>query len=68
MHMTRFSRPERHFAVSGVSRFMSEPKMKYLDVIDNIMQYKVTSLERGIILAPKGKWDGSRNNELKLSP
>jgi hypothetical protein len=58
LHLMRWSRPDILNATREVSQFMSNANHAHLQAMHRILEYCVGTPERGLLLAPKGMWDG----------
>jgi hypothetical protein len=58
MHLKRWSRPEMANALRDLSRYNTNSSEEHGEAMHRAMRYAVTTPERGVQLAPKGKWDG----------
>jgi len=57
----RWTRPDLLNAVRETSRFMSGAVEGHIEALKRIMRYCVSTAERGLMLKPKGMWDGTKN-------
>ena len=55
IHMMKFSRLKAYNTVRELSRFISEPSKKHLEVMYHTMYSSVGTPERGLILRSNGK-------------
>ena len=67
IHLSKFSRPEINNIVRELSRFGSEPGESHMRAMLRAMKYCLGTPERGILLKPDAKWDGSKNFEFTIS-
>jgi hypothetical protein len=56
--MMQWSRPDALNATREVSRFMGQANPAQMKALKRILKYCVTTPKRGLVLNPKGKWDG----------
>jgi len=58
--MMRWSRPKIYNGVRELSRFMTIGASKdHVLVMEKIMNYCLTTRERGLLLKPTQEWDGN---------
>lgn len=57
--MMRWTRPEVLNSVRECSKFMSGAVGRHLEAMKSIMQYVVSTPNRGLMLCPNAVWDGS---------
>ena len=68
LHMMRWSRPEIYNAVRELSRFMTNGASKaHTKAMHRVMEYCVTTPERGLTLQPDTEWDGDPEFKLTIS-
>ena len=66
LHLMRWSRPEIQNAVRDLSRFMSGAAQAHVKAMLRAMAYCVGTGGRGIVLQPKKRWSGNRDNEFEV--
>jgi hypothetical protein len=64
LHMMRWSRPDILNAVRETSSFMGEANPAHEKAMQRILKYCTDTPNRGIVLKPKGLWDGKDKNFL----
>ena len=67
LHLMRWSRPETLNSVRECSRFMSKAVQAHLKALYRIMHYCVGTPERGLLLKPNAKWDGSPDFKFEVN-
>lgn len=60
MYMTQWSRPEVQNATRSCARMMQKPREVHEPALERLAQYIISTPERGLVLHPTRKWDGSR--------
>jgi histone deacetylase 1/2 len=63
LHMMRWSRPEVLNPVRELSRFMKMASKAHMQALYRVLRYCVATPKRGLLLKPKGHWDGNPNYE-----
>ena len=63
LHMMRWSRPDILNAVRELSKHMKEANFVHYKAMHRVMEYVMRTPKRGLKLAPKGTWDGSKDYE-----
>ena len=58
LQMMRWSRPDILNATREVSRLMGEANPAHYQAMMRLLKYCVSTAERGLVLKPKGYWDG----------
>jgi len=66
LHMMWWTRPEILNAVRETSRYMSGAVNTHMKAMKCIMKYCVATANRGLVLKPYGKWDGTANFEFEI--
>ena len=66
LHMMRWSRVEVQNATRDCSRYMTEARMSHMKALQRIMKYCIGTARRGLTLAPKGVWDGTKNHMFEV--
>ena len=66
LHMMKWSRPEIANSVRELSRFMSAATLAHMKAMTRVMKYVVSTPERGLLLKPNAKWDGSPEFEFEI--
>ena len=66
MFMMRWSRPDIYNAVRGLSRQMSQPQAKHYKAMQSCMKYVLSTRNRGLLIKPKGKWNGSKGFKFRI--
>jgi hypothetical protein len=64
LHMMRWSRPDILNATREVSRFLGVANPAHMKALNRILKYCADTPDRGLMLNPKGKWDGKDKNFL----
>ena len=67
IHLSKFSRPDIANAVRELSRYASRPTKIHKTAMIRCMAYCVGTPNRGILLNPNARWDGSPNFEFTIS-
>ena len=67
MHAMQYSRPETYQGVRDLARHMSQASEKHVMAMLRVMKYCVDRPNRGLILRPDTKWDGSRDFQFTIS-
>jgi hypothetical protein len=67
IHLSKFSRPDIANAVRELSRYASRPTKIHMTAMIRCMAYCVGTPNRGILLNPSARWDGSSNFEFTIS-
>jgi hypothetical protein len=67
MHMMQYSRPDTYNAVQNLARHMTRATQVHYDATLRMMKYVYDTSERGLVLNPMQKWDGSKEHELIIS-
>ena len=62
----RWSRPDVLNAVGELSKHMKASNLLHYKAMHRVMEYVVRTPKRGLILAPKGAWDGSEAFEFEV--
>ena len=62
LHMMRWSRPEILNSVRECSRYVSSPVDAHIDRMHRIMDFVVSTKDKGWFLNPNVKWDGKDKN------
>ena len=66
LHMMRWTRPDVLNSVRELSMMMSCTMMEHIKAMKRVMKYLVTTAERGLLLKPKGIWNGTRAFEFTI--
>ena len=66
LHMMRWSRPELLNSVRECSKAMKTSAYAHLKMMYQIMNYCVTTPNRGLLLKPQGTWNGDKDFEFKI--
>ena len=67
MHVMRWSRPDTYNMTQDCTRHMMLAGRTHYNAMVCIMDYCMTTPERGLVLKPHGNWDGIDNTaNLKL--
>jgi hypothetical protein len=61
LHLMKWSRPDVRNSVRELSRFMTGATASHLKAMYRVMQYCVSTKERGLTLKPDCKWNGDPN-------
>jgi hypothetical protein len=67
LHMMRWTRPEIQNAVRGLSKFMSGATLVHYRAMLRVMNYCVTTANRGLELKPDRKWNGDPQFEFLIT-
>ena len=67
MHMMQYSRPEIYNATRDCARHMTQASEKHMKAALRIMKYCVSRPNRGLVLAPTDRWNGSDDFEFVVS-
>ena len=67
LHHTRYTRPEISNAVRDAARHMQAPNDSHIKAMHRIMQYCRDTPDRGLVLRPDAKWDGSKDFKFRIS-
>jgi len=67
LHLMRWSRPEIYNAVRELSRFMTIGASKiHMKAMERVMNYCLTTRNRGLLIEPTQEWDGSPEFEVLI--
>ena len=66
LHVTKLTRPEISNATRELSRFGHAPTTAHYNAMLRCMKYCVDTKERGILLKPDAKWDGSKDFKFRI--
>jgi hypothetical protein len=67
LHMMRWSRPEIYNAVRELSRFMTIGASSiHMKAMERVMNYCLTTRNRGLLIEPTQEWDGSPEFEVLI--
>lgn len=66
LHMMRWSRPELLNLVRELSCFMKMAAGAHIRAMYQVMQYCVNTPKHGLLLKPKGKWNGAKDKEFEV--
>jgi hypothetical protein len=64
LHLAKWSRPEIKNSVRELSRGMTQATEEAYLAMQRVMAYCVDTPKRGLLLAPKGTWNGDNSDEL----
>ena len=67
MHLHRKSRPEIKNAVRDLSRWVSGASEKHVRAMYRVMRYCLGTPERGLVIKPNCRWNGSRDFEFEVT-
>jgi hypothetical protein len=67
MHMMQYSQPDTYNAVCNLARHMTCATQVHYDAMLRMIKYVYDSSERGLVLNPTQKWDGSKEHEFIIS-
>jgi hypothetical protein len=67
MHMMQYSWPDTYNAVCDLARHMTSATQVHMDAMLRLMKYVDDTRDRGLVLNPMQKWDGSKNHEFVIS-
>ena len=65
--LKRETRPDLQFSVLQLQRHLQKPGRAHLKAMFRVMRYVLATKERGLVIKPERKWDGSRDHKFKLS-
>jgi hypothetical protein len=66
-YLTTWSRPDILNAVREVSRYLQTPTQVHFDAMTRIMEFCLSTADRGRIIAPVDGWNGSKEFEFTVS-
>jgi hypothetical protein len=61
IHLAKYSRADLLNSVREVCRFGANPTRRHLKAMHRIMKYCVQTRDRGLLINPHGRWDGSKD-------
>ena len=61
LYLSRWSRPDIINTVRELSHFTARTQRAHIESMNIVMDYCVGTMEKGLILNPKGKWDGKKD-------
>jgi hypothetical protein len=67
MHMMQYSRPDTYNAVCDLARLMTSVTQVHMVAMLRLMKYVDDTRDRGLVLNPTQKWDGSKDHEFIIS-
>lgn len=67
IHLAKYSKAEILNAVRELSRFGSRPNQAHYRAMIRAMRYCVSTKNRGLMLKPNKRWDGSRDFEFEIT-
>jgi hypothetical protein len=67
MHMMQYSWPDNYNAVHDLARHMTSATQVHTDAMLRLMKYMDDTRDRGLVLNPMQKWDGSKDHEFIIS-
>jgi hypothetical protein len=67
MHMMQYSQPNTYNAVCNLARHMIVAMQVHFDAMSRIMKYLDDTNDRGLVLNPMWKWNGSKDHEFIIS-
>jgi hypothetical protein len=67
MHMMQYSWPDTYNAVCDLARHMTSAMQVHMDSMLRLMKYIDNTRDRGLVLNPTRKWDGSKDHEFIIS-
>ncbi len=67
MHMMKYSRPDMYNAVCNLGRHMTLATQVHYDAMLRMMKYVDDRSDRGLVLNPTQKWNGSKEHEFVIS-
>jgi hypothetical protein len=67
MHMMQCSRPDTYSTVCDLARHMTSATQVHMDAMLRLMKYVDDTSDRGLVLNPTQKWDGSKDHEFIIS-
>ena len=67
LHLERWSRPEIQNSVRELSRHCQQASKAHVKAMLRVMKYCVSTPNRGWLLKPNRKWDGSKDFEFEVS-
>src|SRR5687767_2152082 len=67
LHMMRWTRPDIMSTVRETSKFMTKGHKGHMMAMLRVMRYCVGTANEGLIIKPKGSWDGSRDYQFEVT-
>src|SRR5688572_6811902 len=67
LHMMRWTRPDIMNAVRETSKFMTKGHKGHMMAMLRVMRYCVGTANEGLIIKPKGSWDGSKDYQFEVT-
>jgi hypothetical protein len=67
MHMMQYSQPDTYNTVRDLARHMTSATQVHMDAMLRLMKYVDDTRDRGLVLNPTKKWDGSKDHEFIIS-
>ncbi|MEM9078894.1 MAG: Ty1/Copia family ribonuclease HI [Bacteroidota bacterium] len=67
IHISKYTKAEILNAVRELTRFGSEPSHAHREAMLRVMKYCVDTKEKGLLLKPNAKWDGSKDFEFEIT-
>lgn len=67
IHLVKKTRPEMLNSVRELTRFMSKPTECHMKAMYRAMNHAVDTRNRGVLLRPNAKWDGSPDFEFEIN-
>ena len=66
LHMMRWTRPDIMNAVRETSKFMTKGTKTHMVAMLRVMKYCVGTATDGLLIQPKGDWDGTRDYQFEV--
>jgi hypothetical protein len=66
MYKTQWSRPDVQNATRACARMMQKPQQIHMPALVRLAHYIVSTPERGLVLHPNRKWDGSKHFKFRI--
>ncbi len=67
MHMMQYSRPDTYNAARNLARHMTCATQVHYDAVLRMMKYVDDTSDRGLVLNPTRKWNGSKVHKFIIS-
>jgi hypothetical protein len=67
MHMMQYSWPDYYSTVCDLAWHMTSAMQVHMDAMLRLMKYVDDTRDRGLVLNPMQKWDGSKDHEFIIS-
>jgi hypothetical protein len=67
LHTAKWTRPDILNPVRDLSRYMSGASQAHMTAMKRVMKYLVGTPNRGLVLHPRRKWDGSKGFKFRIT-